>query len=396
MRRTPTIVIVGGSISGLAAASVLRRSGYQVLVVERSGPLGDQGAGLAVDTSLIAEVTGRARGQVCAVPVSASNITLRRPDGRVSTRQAPMPFHVTTWKALHEELSTAAQADTVLSSPVKTLTQSADAVQIEFTAGHTIDADAVVLADGYLSRLRSCVDPDASPPSYAGYTLLRGVLPECEVPRDLRPQVFDGRMHLLNREPYYGVLYAMPGPGGAREPGRRRLTWAVYYPLPHDQMREALSDSAGNHRNTVLVGGLRDGVAQNLLSVIDEPTWPGPWRRVADETLRMDSLMASTVHEFTPRRLASDRVVLLGDAAHVASPITGSGSAAALKDALALKTALHEAPVAAITEAFAGYEQARLTASQELVEAGKEWGRQFLTPGVTPNDPPVFLGRINR
>jgi 2-polyprenyl-6-methoxyphenol hydroxylase-like FAD-dependent oxidoreductase len=52
-RKRLSVIIVGGSLVGLAAAVALGRAGHRVKVIERSaGLLAEQGSGLGVDLGL--------------------------------------------------------------------------------------------------------------------------------------------------------------------------------------------------------------------------------------------------------------------------------------------------------------------------------------------------------
>ena len=52
-------IVIGGSMSGLLAAFMLRRSGWQVDVFERvGGELAGRGAGIVAQPEMIARLTG--------------------------------------------------------------------------------------------------------------------------------------------------------------------------------------------------------------------------------------------------------------------------------------------------------------------------------------------------
>lgn len=80
-----------------------------------------------------------------------------------------------------------------------------------------------------------------------------------------------------------------------------------------------------------------------------------------------------------PGRMARGRVCLLGDAAHLASPITGSGVRMAMADALALEQAFrrHGGDVPA---ALQHYEALRLDEARAVVASGMDRGASFRVP----------------
>jgi 2-polyprenyl-6-methoxyphenol hydroxylase-like FAD-dependent oxidoreductase len=78
-------------------------------------------------------------------------------------------------------------------------------------------------------------------------------------------------------------------------------------------------------------------------------------------------------------RLVAGRVALIGDAAHVSSPMTGSGFHYSLLDVLSLRQALAgiaggEAVAAALTQ----FEHARLADDRQLALYGRRWSRDYL------------------
>jgi anthraniloyl-CoA monooxygenase len=115
---------------------------------------------------------------------------------------------------------------------------------------------------------------------------------------------------------------------------------------------------------------------------------------------------------------SADRVVLIGDAAHTAHFSVGSGTRMAMEDALALRTAVREAP--AIADALRTYEEQRrpqVESLQRAAQASLEWFEEteryacqpplqfaftLLTRSlrITHEDvrarDPQFLGRVDR
>jgi 2-polyprenyl-6-methoxyphenol hydroxylase-like FAD-dependent oxidoreductase len=87
---------------------------------------------------------------------------------------------------------------------------------------------------------------------------------------------------------------------------------------------------------------------------------------------------ATPIAEYVPDRLAHGRVALVGDAAHVPTPMTGSGFSASLDDAEAITEALtaglRDVPM---REALRRYEQARLHSVRGMVQSGQQFSRSF-------------------
>jgi 2-polyprenyl-6-methoxyphenol hydroxylase-like FAD-dependent oxidoreductase len=88
-----------------------------------------------------------------------------------------------------------------------------------------------------------------------------------------------------------------------------------------------------------------------------------------------------------PSRLTAGRVCLVGDAAHLPSPMTGSGFSASAEDALSLADALVDTVDSSdsahgFAAGLARYEAVRLDAARQLVRSGQSFSRSFAPRGA--------------
>jgi 2-polyprenyl-6-methoxyphenol hydroxylase-like FAD-dependent oxidoreductase len=201
-------------------------------------------------------------------------------------------------------------------------------VSVDSTSG-ALTADVVVGADGVYSVTRRFVAPDHPAAGYAGYMLWRGLVPEAEIPGGL-----DG--HGQNLEIHGApsaqlVVYGVPGADGGE-----------------------LARLAGRY-------------------------WPSPWDRCIGWGVTHGEVAGFPVAEYLPSRLVRNRVVLVGDAAHVASPMTGAGLRNALLDLAALAGGLRGRSGGDVPSVLGRYEQERLPLVRELVSSGVAWGRSYLS-----------------
>ena len=107
--------------------------------------------------------------------------------------------------------------------------------------------------------------------------------------------------------------------------------------------------------------------------------WPPPWGACIGWGVTHGEVFGTPVAEYLPERLVRDRVVLVGDAAHVATPMTGAGFTNALLDVAELAASLGSAPAAGILAALQQYEHERLPRAWQLVSSGMSWGRSYLS-----------------
>jgi 2-polyprenyl-6-methoxyphenol hydroxylase-like FAD-dependent oxidoreductase len=373
-RRT---IVIGGSIGGLGAGLTLAQAGFSVTVVERSkAGLDERGGGLGVDFKLINAVRGRT-GDPNFPLIVASGRRVTAVSGRhMESWTERMVLEHSSWGALYRALRNDYSGTHVTGVAATAIHETTEGMRVGLDDGRLLDADLVVVADGYNSRFRCLVAPERPEPLYAGYVLWRGLLDEAMLSPEMRTFYSDDQLHLCRNPPYHFVAYIIPGTDGCLVPGYRRLNWGWYYAVPSKDLPRlfAAEDSLATDLRTVPIGKVAKAVQQEIASV-GATVWPEPWLSVLWATLEHDRLFAAAIYEYVPQRLVGNRVVLIGDAGHVASPITGSGARFALQDALQLGTSLQGQ---AIEKGLADFEQQRLSVSRDLVLQGRAWGQNFV------------------
>ncbi len=356
----PHAVVVGGSLSGLCAGLALVRAGWTVTILERAAGEPPGGAGLGLDRRLLGQVTGIDAGPI---PVVSGN---RDSAAWGLVRQFLLEV------ALREAGIEVIQSTTVtgVREPVEPGRVSVD------STGGIFTADVVVGADGVYSVTRPFVAPDHPAARYAGYLLWRGLVPEAEVPGGL-----DGHGQNLEVHGAPGaelVIYGVPGADGRTDPGHRRISYAWYDASRTDLLRQ----TGALQGDTVVASLASDQLPTELtdaLARLARRYWPAPWDRCVGWGVTHRQVAGFPVAEYLPSRLARDRVVLVGDAAHVASPMTGAGFENALLDVAALAGGLRGASGADVPAALGRYERERLRAVRGLVSSGMAWGRSYLS-----------------
>ncbi len=356
----PHVVVAGGSLSGLCAGLALAGSGWRVTVVERAAGEPPGGAGLGLDRHLLGRVTG---ADAWRIPVVEGN-------------RDSAAWGLVRQFLLEVALSTAG-IEFIDSTTVIGVREPAgpDRVSVDSTGG-VLTADIVVGADGVYSVTRRFVSPDHPTAGYAGYMLWRGLVPEAEVPRGL-----DGRGANLELHAAPGaqlVVYGVPGADGRTDPGHRRISFAWY-----DASRTELLRQTGCLDGDAVIASLSNDQLSPALTAelgqLARRIWPSPWDRCIGWGVTHGEVFGTPVAEYLPARLARDRVVLVGDAAHVASPMTGAGFQNALLDVAALAGSLGHPSGTDVPAALNRYEQERLPLARHLVSSGMAWGRSYLS-----------------
>ena len=259
----PSVAVVGGSLGGLTAALVLADAGCDVIVYERSpSALQARGAGIAVLDETVrwfAEKTATDPDELCS---STGFIRFLHPSGAVVHNQAHR-YRFSSWNTMYRALLAGLPAGRyLLDREMTSFKPSSGGVELAMRTGERVHTDLLVAADGIGSTTRAALMPDVSP-QYSGYVAWRGTIPEA----DLRPPTFvelsdaityqvlpdrgSGSSHVL--------VYPIPGPDGALEPGRRLMNFVWYRNVPRSDLDHLMTDRAGRPRAVSLPpGAVRD------------------------------------------------------------------------------------------------------------------------------------------
>jgi len=349
-------IVIGAGIGGTTAAVALERTGWQVEVYERSPELGEVGAAVSIapNAAKALRVLGlepALKRASCALDGLEALQRGGRRITRIPGRQLESRYGAGLYNLHRAELHRLLVAGLVTTSvntgyrAVRVGTEGARAVaSFEGPAGVvTREADLVVVADGVGSRLRQALFPSYVGPTYAGYTVWRGLTSadtaaRLDIPARLsetwgagarfgHAPIGDGR----------GYWYAFEN----AEPG-----------IEHDHSPDRLAARFAD--------------------------WHSPIPALITATAD-DALLRGDVH-YLPEPLPSyvaGRVAILGDAAHAVTPDIGQGACLAIEDAVVLADELARADV---LDALPSYDAARRPRTQQLALQSGKLGRMLMNP----------------
>lgn len=302
-------LIVGGGIAGMACAIRMRRAGIEVELIERDPRWLVQGAGIAFTApSLRAFKALGVLGEICAQGAFANILRLFTSEGELIAPldlppiEAGVPNSAAILRPLLAAILSAHVRDsgaTVrLGVSVEHFENQADAAQVRFSDGSAKSYDLIVGADGMHSRVRASLFPAAAP-ALTGQGCWRVVAGR---PADVEGfEVFAGGRTLASLFPvsasklYLSVIDAAVPKAHATDASHLA------------SLRSILADFGGH------IAVVRDALS-------------------ADEGLVYRPLEAILV----PPPWHKGRVVLIGDAAHGATPHIAAGGGMAVEDALVL------------------------------------------------------------
>ncbi|MEU9338551.1 FAD-dependent monooxygenase [Streptomyces sp. NPDC048290] len=319
------ILVVGGGVAGTASALALHRAGFEAEVYEaRPDGAGDMGAFLTLASNGMRALAAiDATDAVTAIGFPLTAIRLLDASG---TELAHAPMGEAAVPALNfrclrrTDLGAALLAEAVRRGvPVRhgarlvRVEEGPDGVTAHFADGSTATGDLLLGADGLHSAVRAAVAPDARP-GYAGQRVFYGST--------------TGAAPLGASDCITMVRGGATAFGCATSP-RGETFWFA-----------RVSD--GPLSAAEIAKGTADDWRDLLVPLLRADAAPGAADIVAATGER---LMVTNAMEL-PLGLpwCAGRVLLLGDAAHAASPATGQGASMALEDAVVLAKALRDLP----------------------------------------------------
>ncbi len=356
LKSQPAIAICGGGIGGLATALALHQAGFRAVVFEKADADQLRSEGLFLTLAPNGINALRALGlaeTVLAAGLQTNGLAIYNERGRLLTI-VDYAGHAQSFGAASVTIGRGALAGILLDAAV--------AAGVEIRHGHAIDKaretdggvdltvagtvehfDIALACDGIRSRMRQHIFPDLPQPVYSGQIGTGGII---DIP-DIAPT--DGLMRMtFGRKAFFGYIKA-PG---------RPVHWFNSFPT-----RQA-----------------------SAASVQDPAAFGSQLRAMhADDPLDNAAILASAgpiarnypIYDMPElARWHTNRVLLMGDAAHAVAPHSGQGASMAIEDAIVLAACL--AAEHDFVEAFGRFERLRRDRVARAIKLGRASGSQKL------------------
>lgn len=319
------ILIAGAGIGGMTAALCLQKAGLEVRIFEQCGALQETGAGIQCGANALRVIDYLGLlAEVEAVSVAPERADFRDyQNGQVLYSAAfgeryrekfGAPYLHLYRSDLHQILVRAfcqSAGDIELNATVVRYLETDKTVTLVLADGRRVEGDCLIAADGVKSALRTQLLGETHP-IFTGNAAWRGVLSAARLPKNFMDKVVSN---------FVG-------------PGKHMV---VYY--------------------------LRKQQLINFVGVVADPNWndaawvrQAPWEElkahfqgwhetvqtVIDCVDKEQCYRWALYHHRPFGNWSSDRVTLLGDAAHSTLPYMASGAALAIEDARILQRALEQ------------------------------------------------------
>jgi 2-polyprenyl-6-methoxyphenol hydroxylase-like FAD-dependent oxidoreductase len=360
-------LVVGGSMSGLLAALLLRRAGWEVDVFERvERELAGRGAGIVAQPDLI-ETVRRLGIDPADLGVEITTRKILDASGRVAA-EFECPQVLTAWERVYRLLRDAFPRQNYhRGRGISGFVQTERSVLAQFADGGEAEGDLLVGADGLRSTIRQQCLPQLAP-SYVGYVAWRALIPEAAFPAPIHRELFNFMTFCL--PPGEQCLgYPVAGPDNNLRPGHRRYNVVWYRPADERaELTRLLTDDAGNTHTISIPPPLIRREAIGQMRAAAERLLAPQFREVVR---MMDEPILQPIYDLETPRMAFGRVAIIGDAAFVARPHVAAGVAKAADDAATLAAALD---LDEVEPALRRFEAQRLPVGRRIIERARHLG----------------------
>jgi len=353
------VLIAGAGLGGLTAAACLLKRGFRVHIFEQAAKLGEVGAGVQQSANAVKVLYDLGlRDALDRVGVKPNEYEFRRFDTgellhRIPFAQAHERNHGAPYYHLHRADFHQILLDKVrsldancitLNTRVTGFSENAGGVTFKLSDGSTAAGDVGLGADGIKSAVRGQIVGETRA-EYTGYVAWRVTVPREKLPRDFMDLV--------------GTVWCGP-------------------------------------KNHCVVYWLRRGELLNFVGCPEDPSWDEeswtqrrPWEELKAaysgwhakiqtliDAAERDQCYRWSLFDRKPiRNWSTERVTLLGDAAHPTLPFIAQGACMAIEDGAVLARALEGA--ASVPEALDLYQLARVERCARVVTESAEHGTLY-------------------
>jgi 2,6-dihydroxypyridine 3-monooxygenase len=359
------VIVMGGSLAGLAAAVFLRRAGVEAVVFERSPrPLIGRGAGIVLHPAVF-RALDRDPGEI-----SARADVLRYLDARGAiASEQPCAYRFISYAALHRLMLEGLEPEAYhLGTEVRDFEQDDEGVDVEVAGRGAERGQVLICADGIHSTARRKLVPEVEP-VYAGYVGWRGTAIERRLSEEALATFEDAITYCVLPNSHI-LVYPIPSLTGSLEAGERLVNWVWYRNAdPPDLDRLLLGRDGVRHEVSVGSGDVREEVLDALLHAAAAALPP----QLSELVAKSPEPFVQVVFDIAVPHMAFGRVALIGDAAFALRPHVAVGTAKAAEDAWTLAAAIADG-AEDVQAALRRWESAQIRVATSAMRRAREAG----------------------
>ncbi|MFT5572510.1 MAG: salicylate hydroxylase [Cryomorphaceae bacterium] len=359
------VLIAGAGIGGLSTALCLLKSGHEVQVFEQAPAVNEVGAGLQCGANAlhVMEHLGLLE-QIQSLAVDPQSVQFRHYKsgeilhtmalgGAYANKYGAPYLHIhradligILLRALQDQVhsSTAAHERLVLNARVSSYKELSDSVNLQLDDGRTFSGDCLVAADGVKSLIRDQLLGEHKP-NFTGMVAWRGVVPVDRLPANWMDKLacnFMGPnkhvvLYYLRKQQLANFV------GIVENPECKDDSWVSNAPW-----QELKADFEGWHPTV-----------QTIIDAMDK-----------------QHCYRWALYNHQPfNNWSSDRVTLLGDAAHSTLPFMASGAAMAIEDARILQRGFDQS--GSVAQALSLYQRNRMQRTAKIQKRSSQMGSLY-------------------
>lgn len=366
------ILIAGAGIGGLTAALCLEKAGHEVFVFEKASTFLEIGAGIQCGANAITvfdwlgllpalEPLSVAPKRVDFCDYRSGNVLYSSPWGADYQAKYGQPYWHLHRADLHRVLVEAFQGKIYFNAKVSHYKESHNEVELELTDQRKFSGDLLVGADGIKSAVRSRLLDNKTlsnkEPFFTGNVAWRGVIPTSDLPDNFMETI---ARNFMGQGKHMVIYYLR---------GKQLLNFVGVV-----KSKQTLDESWVNEGSWEALKADFDGWHPTVQTVVD--------------AMQNKPCYRWALYNHAPLKTwSSNRVTLLGDAAHATLPFMASGAAMAIEDARVLQRSLELQPLSElqrpldqskrVSEGLRCYERNRLSRTAKIQADSTKFGKLY-------------------
>lgn len=371
------IAVVGGSIAGCSAAIALGQDGHNVQVFERSvQKLQDRGAGIVIPAPLFESLKARQwlDKDTAHIPLDSMSYRVNDSNNAENGRSIwhrPLDVVAMRWGHLFAQLrKRVSDQDYINGIDVLDIAQNEESGQtLTLSDGSIYHADIVIAADGTHSRTRDLVNGPTTI-NYSGYVLWRGLLDQISPPSSQSPTPHNNVLW----HPYTGGMagcYKIPSSEHSTSGQKHTLNWGIYDKIDIDLLSKLLPDATSTEASSA--HSLNDFAKEHLRNLLSKNI-PALSANLFRQT---SAPFVQAIVDLDSKKLVTNNIALIGDAAAVLRPHAASGAVKAIDNALSFAQALQS--TSSISDNLKIWQLQELPKLQQQVSLSKTLGEGLVT-----------------
>jgi 2-polyprenyl-6-methoxyphenol hydroxylase-like FAD-dependent oxidoreductase len=203
------------------------------------------------------------------------------------------------------------------------------------------------------------------------------IVDENDIPEKHRPSINAPKFSMPDGIGDFLLGTIIAGADDSTALGNRRIGWAWYDNTQNDLLRRLGCVEGNLVRHSLHAPDIPE---QTLIELAEKASvrWDQPWLDAILHSIQTRNLIGAPIAEYVPDNLVKGRIAIVGDAAHLPTPLTASGFNASLQDASTIAECVEKGiQGTGASESLLEYESLRLKNARQIVHSGQSFSQSF-------------------